>query len=80
MLSDGISADDYEVYVGVGVCSNKALTVNELRCIPPTEKPDPGSDQALYCSQSGGLPVIVSRCVKQISHVYSSLKLIIRQL
>jgi len=66
MLSDGIGVDDYEISVGIGVCTDKCLTANELNCRPPTEEPDPGLYQALYCSGSGGLPVIVSYCVKQI--------------
>ena len=65
MLSDGIVKDDYEISVGIGDCTNKTLNANELSCRPPIEEPDPGSDQALYCSETGGLPVIVSRCVKQ---------------
>lgn len=65
MLGDGIGVDDYAISVGIGVCSNKSLTAGELTCRPPAEKPDPGSYQELYCNESGGLPVIVSRCVKQ---------------
>ena len=64
MLSDGIGVDDYEISVGIAVCTNITLTANELSCRPPTKEPDPGSDQALYCSLSGGLPVIVSRSVR----------------
>jgi|SRR6218665_837952 len=65
MLSDGIWADDYEVYVGGGICTNITLTANELKCLPPTEEPDPGSNQALFCSDPGGLLVTVSLCVNR---------------
>lgn len=60
MLSDGIGADDYEVIIGVGVCTSKSLTGNELSCKPPTEEPDSGNDQTLYCTESSELPVNVS--------------------
>lgn len=66
MLSDGIGADDYEVYVGGGVCTNITLTANELKCLPPTEEPDPGSNQTFFCSDPGGLLVTVSLCVNRL--------------